>query len=232
MAATDQRRTVLELVNEVLKKQFLNTVTALTDTKQSGVLLQLLNEVVADANDHGDWQEMFAEVVVSASPAQFNYGLGLDSPVQNILEISVSGQPAPLLYQDIREMRRLIRVGTTGTPRHFTLIGTDSQENPKFEVSPIPSTAAASAAFTVLYYKKPAMFTTSDAAVTPDFPANMLIQGLYAMAILHENGGERTREFDAEFTKYEKIRGQALNRYTVDTGNEIYFVPDSQPGVR
>jgi hypothetical protein len=150
-----------------------------------------------------------------------------------VLEISVSGQPAPLLYQDIREMRRLIRVGTQGTPRHFTLIGTDTQENPKFEVSPIPSSAGGSAEnFTVLYYKKPAMFTTADAAVTPDFPANMLIQGLYAMAILHENGGERTREFDSEFARYEEIRNQALNRYTVDTGNEIYFVPDYQPGVR
>ena len=225
MASTDTRRTQLQLVNAVLRRLHLNAVSATTDTKLATILVDKLNEVIADVADFGDWQEMYAETTVSCSANQGTYGLGLDSPIQSVLEVVVSGEIAPLLQQEVREILRLQRLNQSGLPRHFALVGTDSQENPQFRVSPIPSTAEASANFTISYYKKPAMLTTSDDATTPDFPANVLIQGLYAAAVLHENGGEPSQEFQAEQAKYERLRQQALNRYNADTGTDVFFTP-------
>lgn len=232
MPSTDVRQTILQVINSVLRKLHVNTVSATTDTKLSQVLLQHLNEVIADVNDSGDWLEFYDETVVTAVSGQSEYGLGLTEPIKSIIEIAFSGQTSSLYYQDLREMTRLLRVGTTGVPRHFSLFGMDSQENPQFRISPIPGSSEDGEGMRVHYYTKPKLYDTSDDAVTPDLPANLLIQGLYAKALLYENGGEPTQEFQAEMQMYERLKQQALNRYTTDTGTDVYFVPDQYPGVR
>jgi hypothetical protein len=229
MAASDVRQTIVQIVNAVLRKLFLNTVTNTTDTKQSTLMVQFLNEVVVDINDSGDWQEFLTAVQVSAVSGQHTYELGLTSPIKSILEIAVSGQIQSLYYTDIRDINRLVRVSSEGTPRWFSLFGLDSQENPKFKVSPIPGSNEDGQRFTIHYYEKPRLYTTSDDAVSPDLPANLLIQGLYAKTLLHEAGGEPTQEYQAEFQLYERLKQQAFNRYNVDTGTDIFFVPDRYP---
>ncbi len=203
-----------------------------TDTKLATVMVQFLNEVIADISDFGDWQEFYNETVVTAVSGQSEYELGLTSPIKSILEIAVSGQIAPLYFTDVRDMNRLIRVNTVGVPRWFSLVGTDSQENPKFRVSPIPGSREDGEGMRVYYYDKPKLYSTSDDAVTPDLPANLLIQGLYAKALLFENGGEPTTEFQAEMQLYERLKQQALNRYNTDTGTDIFFTPDPFPGLK
>lgn len=233
MASTDVRQTILQIVNAVLRKLFLNTVSATTSTKQSTLMVQFLNEVVTDVSDSGDWQEMLSAIYVSAVSGQSEYAFGISAPMKSVLEIVLSGQVQSLYYTDIRDINRLIRTSTTGVPRWFTLFGTDGQENPRFKVSPIPSSQEDGERFQVHYYKKPRLYDTSDDAEIPDFPANLLIQGLYAAMLLHENGGEPTQEFAAEYQKYENLKQQALNRYTgPDTGTDLYFVPDRFPGPR
>ena len=232
MASTDVRNTILEIVNAVNRKLHVNTVVATTDTKLSTIFVQQLNEVITDISDSGDWLEFYNETVVTAVSGQSEYGLGLTSPIKSIIEIAVSSQTAPLYYQEIREINRLIRVGTTGVPRHYSLAGMDSQENPQFRISPIPGSSEDGQGMRVYYYEKPRLYTTSDDAQTPDLPANLLIQGLYMKALLYENGGEPSNEFLEEQKQYENLKQQALNRFTVDSGTDIFFTPDPSPGVR
>ena len=81
--------------------------------------------------------------------------------------------------------------------------------------------------FDIAYYKKPSLYITSDVSAVPAFPARMLIQGLYAKALLEENGGEPTREFQAAELAYLRMRGEALNRFNADTGTDLRVVPRS-----
>jgi len=232
MAASDVRQAVLSIINAVLRKLFLNTVSATTDTKMANLMVQKLNEIIDDIGDFGDWQSLYAETSV-AIPASgtSEYELGLTSPIQRILEISVSGQVSSLLYQEPRELLQMIRVGTVGVPRHFTLLGTDSQENPKFRVSPIPTSAQTTTHFKISYYSKHRMYTAgTDDAEIPDFNAVLLIQGLYAAMLLHENGGEQTNEYQTELARYERLKQQALNRYISDTGTDMFIQPNMQFG--
>ena len=100
---------------------------------------------------------------------------------------------------------------------------------PKFRVYPIPNSSTISNAttptFDIAYYKKPSLYLTSDVSAVPAFPARMLIQGLYAKALLEENGGEPTREFQAAELAYLRMRGEALNRFNADTGTDLRVVP-------
>ena len=97
MAASDVRLTNLQIVNAVLRKLFLNAVSATTQTKQATLMVQFLNEVIADISDSGDWQEMYAETVVSAVSGDSQYELGLNSPIKSILERCTGVSIPPLI---------------------------------------------------------------------------------------------------------------------------------------
>jgi hypothetical protein len=224
----DLRRTVLEVVNEVQRRVGLNTTSTLTATKHATVLLGLLNEVIDDMSDFGNWQEMYAEVVVTAISSTGEYSVNPQSGlVKNIYEVSFNNSVAPLENRDIQDIRRLQRLGSHGTPRQFGIVGVDqSSGNPKIRVHPIPGSNQDELLFNVAIYKKPPLYTTSDTTEEIEFPAATVIQGLYAKALLEENGGEPTPQFQAAFSLYERMKTEALNRYTADTGTDVYFVPN------
>lgn len=228
MALEDIRLYVIDIINEVRRKLSINTVSVLTGDKQSLVLLQYLNEVIAECADFGDWPELYKEVIVLASAATATYSLSTTYPIQSIFEVAFDSDPAPLEYREITYMRVLARAATNnGTPRQFTIKDTDSKGNPKITVHPTPTTAhqTSGKSFNIALYKKPELLTTNDIATRPEFAANLLIQGLYAYALLDENSGEHTSTSKAAFDLYYKIRQQSLNRYTSDTGTDVYFTP-------
>ena len=96
-----------------------------------------------------------------------------------------------------------------------------------FRVFPIPGSAQNNQNFLAAIYAKPPLYTTStaDSSALPVFPANIMIAGLYAKALLEENGGEPTQEYQAAFATYIAMRKEALNRYNADTGNDLFLVP-------
>ena len=67
--------------------------------------------------------------------------------------------------------------------------------------------------------------TTADSTATPAFPSRVLVQGVYAKALLEENGQEPTRQFEIAYQEYIRMQREALNRLTVDTGGDVQFVP-------
>lgn len=222
------RKTVIGIVNEVEKKLSMTPSTTLSSTQYSGVLLQLLNEVVADISDAGTWREMYAEVSVAASGNQKDYVVPASTGtyVQSLHEVYYTNRVSPLDLLPITDINRLTRTSATGTPNQYCITNVNASGNPTIRVHPVPSTAKASgAAFTVTYWKKPAVYVTADASVTVPYPANVVINGLHAAALLEENGGEVTNEYQAQAARYERAKNEALNRFDSDTTDRVSFRP-------
>lgn len=222
---TGLRDTALNIVNRVRRKLGYNAVTDFS-SKNAQMLLEMLNEVVSEVSDDGDWPEMFREVLVTAQSSVGEYEVAVSGLVQNVYEIGFQNQIAPLEPRDIKDLRLWQRLGNTGEPRQFAIVGVDaSSGNPKFRVHPIPGASQAGETFDIAYYQKPEALTTAQGSVTVPFPAELLFKGLYAKALLEENGGERSAEYQTAYTEYIKDRRETLRRFTADTGSDIYIIP-------
>lgn len=221
MAVSDINKSLVDIVNEVQRKLGLNSTTTLVETKLATVLLDLLNDVLDEVSDSGDWPQMFREITVTSQSSVGTYEIAASSNVKNVYEAAFDGNIAPLNVVTIEDMRRLQRLGNYGTPRHIAIIEV-SGVNVKFRVAPVPTTAAG---FDIAYYKKPQLFVTSDLSAVPSFPSRVLVQGLYAKALLEENGGEPSGEYQTAYAEYLRMRREALNRLTADTGTDVYMVP-------
>lgn len=225
MALQDVKNSAVGIINEVMRKLGLKTVTNLNDTKFASVLTDFLNDIIDEVSDYGDWQEMFRETTVQSISSIGQYEIPVSGNVKNILEVSWDHEISPLEVVSIEDILRLQRVRTFGgSPRNYAVVGV-SGNNPIIRISSIPTTAAP---LVVAYYKKPAVIVaaTANNSAMPAFPARMLVQGVYAKALLEENGGQPTTEYQVAYTEYQRMRNETLNRFTYDTGpSEIRFVP-------
>lgn len=220
---TGLRETVLSIVNRVERKLGMNVSATLTATSMSRVLLDMLNEVMDEISDSGDWQEMIQEVTVASQSSVGAYEVAVSGLVKRIHEISWNNDVAPLYPVDIADIRLFQRTNTYGSPRQFAIFGVNaSSGNPLFRVHPVPTTAAA---FSCLVFVKPSLYTTSSGSSIVPFPSNVAVQGLYAKALLFENGGERTAEFQTAYVEYQRMKKEAMARFNSDTGNDVSFVP-------
>lgn len=232
MALTDVRSDVITIINEVQRKLGVNAQTSLTGTKLTTMLLDFLNDVIDEVSDLGRWQQMFREVKITAQASVGEYKIKVSADVQNIAEIVWGDDVASLEVRTIEDIRRLQRLSSYGTPRQFMITGM-SGTAPKFRIYPIPTQAtinaeaSAGGVFDIWYYKKPRMFTavTADASAIPAFPARMLIQGTYAKALLEENGGEPSPQYQTAYSEYLRMRQEALNRFNADVGTDTYVTP-------
>lgn len=226
MASTDVRKDVIGIINEVERKLGVKESSTLTDRSFTKVLLDFLNDTVDEVSDFGDWPQMFREIDVTAATSGSSYAVAVSSNVKNIHEIHFQGQVAPLDQRSISEIRVLQKTSGAGEPRQFCIVDT-SATDPKFRVYPIPGTNENGKVFDVAYYKKPRLYTTAsaDSSATPAFPSRMLVQGVYAKALLEENGQEPTRQFEIAYQEYIRMRKEAYNRLTVDTGSEFRVNP-------
>ena len=219
MAATDQRSTTLDIINEVRRLVGLNTISTLTADKQARIALRLLNSVQAELSNAGDWHEMLASARVTAVVSTREYSIGVNHPVKNVYELSFSGQRQALEPIDLSEYKRYERGGGVGPPRFFTSKGVDNQSNPKLAVHPQPGSAESGNFFGVLYFKKPPLLTTEDADTELLFPADLLISGLYAKCLEEEAGGLVTRESIMATQDFKTQLQENLNRFNADSGS-------------
>jgi|TARA_R110002020_G_scaffold84472_1_gene209223 hypothetical protein len=231
MALSDVRQTHLKLVNRVQAKLGLTETAGLATNKHAELLLDMLNEVIEDCSNFGDWQQFFREITVTAQSSVGTYEVAVSSEVKNIQEIAWTSSASPLEVRSIQDLRRLQRTGSgggAGEPRQFAIVGV-SGTNPLFRVYPTPASAqeTLNGSFDIAYYKKPRLLvtTTADSTAITAFPANLLFQGLYAKAMLEQNGGEETGEYRTEYASYLNLRQEALNRFNSDTGTDVYFSP-------
>lgn len=222
MTVTDIRQTVIQVINQVQRLIGVNPTSTLTETKGATLYLRLLNEIVAECADAGNWLELYKTHTVTAQSSVSQYTIDASALVHHVYEIRWHTDHSPLEVKDIQTINRLLAKPSYGTPRQFALTGVDTTGQPKFSVYQVPTTART---FTVYFYEKPPLYTTSDSAVVLDLPANLMIAGLHAKVLLEENGGEPTRQWEAAYKNYLSLRGQALNRWNSDTGTDVYFRP-------
>lgn len=219
------RLTVLGIINEVERLLNVKVSSTLTERKLTQVLLRFLNETVDECADFGRWQELYDEVLVTASSSVSQYTVAVSGLVANIEEISFQGETQALIVKDRQDIRRLQRLASYGIPRQYAVIDVNVSGYPIFRPYPIPGSNQNNKTFRVHYYIKPPLYTTSDGSTTPVFPANVLIKGTYAKALLDENGGEPTNQYQVAYAEYTRMRKEALNRFTGDTGMDTHFRP-------
>lgn len=227
MALSDIRSTVITIVNAVERKMSISVSSSLAATDYTPVLLQLLNEVADDLADSGDWNELRQTITVSASSSTATYAIpGSGAIIQHISEIAFTGRIAGLQPVTFETVKMLRRASAFGMPNQWAIVEVNSSGDPVIEVTPVPTTAEASGAvFTAYTITKPRIWVAGDESVVPPFPAQVMINGLHAKALLEENGGEQTKEWQVVQAQYERGKVEARSRYTTDTSTTVRFVP-------
>lgn len=229
MAATDIRKTILGIVNEAREKFALDTVSTLYADKESKLMTELLNDVIDEVSDYGNWKEMLrTEILVTASSSVFDYTIETSALVKDIHEIAFDTDISPMWLTTVDDILRLNRSGGFSRPRQWAIIGVDSYANPQIRVFPTPGTNENNKVFKVAYYKKPRLYSysvTADASAVPEFPAKPLIAGLIAAKCLEESGGTPTQQYTMYRGEFEKKLKESYNRFNADTGSNTYFTP-------
>jgi len=234
----DPRMDMGEILNQVRTRIGLNETiktTAAASDKFGKLAQGLLNEVLQEISNAGDWQETFTAtrqpLVVSAT----NYGLSAlhsnpSRQCKNIYEIAISGTRQPLGYKKLSELMAYQRGGTCGEPRFWTVRGVDEQMNPRWEVWPTPATAEATKEFIVSYFMRPPTYALTHlsgssvksrvvvSAAVP-FDCQLVLNGLYSRCLEEEAGGGASRESTACYRTYVQQMQEELNRYNADSGN-------------
>lgn len=225
MGIGDIRYTVLEVVNEVQRKLGLNT-SSLGGNKLAIQLVDFINDVCDDLSDFGNWQELVVSANVTASAGVRDYSIVTSANVKNIGDIYFSQRTGPLRHVTIEEMRLLTQVsGVQGMPSQYTIFGTDSNGNPTLRFRPTPGAAQNNGLFSIVYYQRCPQYTTSDASTLIPFPGNVVVQGVYALAILNESAGSPTDKYSNVQNIYLSQRKEALNRFNSDSGWNTSFRP-------
>lgn len=225
MGIGDIRYTVLQVVQEVFRKLGLDTPASLTTNKLTIQMVDYINDVVNDLSDFGNWQEMFVSANISAVSGQRDYSINTSANVKNIGDLFFSNKIGPMRFVTDHAMRIMTRTTIVGQPTQFTTYGTDSNGNPIIRVRPTPGSSEDGATFSLTYYVRPPLYTTSDASTVVPFPARVLVLGTLAQQILNESGGAPTDRYTKTYTEYLQARKEALNRFNGDTGYEIDFTP-------
>lgn len=227
MALTDIRATALEIINETRRKLKLQPVASFTADSYAAVMLPYLNDVISEVSDYGNWQESLVEFNVTAQSSVADYSVPTSAInlVQNIHEIVFNEQPGEMRKVDLDTIRRLNRTRSFGIPQQWAIVGTDSNANPVFRVSPIPTSSQQGQLFNLLAYTKPAFIATAQTSAIPVFAADLLVQGLLCKMILDESDGEPTTRYQQEYQNYEDMLDQTYNRFNGDMGSTIYFRP-------
>lgn len=230
MAITDIRYTVLQTVNEVLQKLGLDTVTILNANKISKELVAHINDVVSNLSDFGNWMEQLVTANVTAQVSVMDYSIQTSEVIKNIGDIYIAGRRGPLNSLDLDTMRVMTRVTAYGQPSQFCIFGTDSNGNPLIRVRPIPDQSVDGSLFSILYYVKPPIYTTSDASTLIPFPARVVVLGTLAAYTLRESGGAQSDMYTSYYTQYVDARRSNLNRFNSNTGWDVNFSPGRTGG--
>jgi hypothetical protein len=221
----DVRYTVLQVVNEVQRKLGLGQTGSLGANQLSIEMVDFINDVCNDLSDFGNWQETLVTSNVTCVSGQVDYSINTSANIKNIEDIYFSQRRGSLRNITIDEMRVFTTVTITGTPTQFTIFGTDSNGNPLVRVRPTPAQSEDGGIFSVLYYVRTPLYTTSDASTVIPFPARVVVLGVLARVLLNESSGAPTDRYTATFQDYVNARKEALNRFNGDTGWNVSFTP-------
>ena len=221
MPVAQVRLTALEILNRVRLKQGLLGVANFESDSHTNLLMNLLNEVIEEITDAGDWPQLIRQqdVTITSSVTRYTF-TPTSGNVKNIYDIGYANRSYPLQWISIEEMRQLRRGSraSTGAPIFACIMGM-SGSDPYFDVHPMPITADVTT-MDVTYYKMPRLTVTADSTsgYVPVWPGSLLVQGLFAKALLDENDGVQTPEYQGAYQEFRRMLEEVYNRLTADTG--------------
>ena len=226
MAESNIRKNILGIVNEARKKFAVASAASLTSDSESELMVEILNDVIDEVSDYGDWKEAIREIQVTASSSVSDYVFETSALVKNIHEVTFDTDISPMWLTTFDDILRLGRINSYSRPRQWAIVGVDtSSANPIVRVFPTPGTNQNNKVFKVTYYQKPRLYTTSDASAVPVFPAKVLVAGLVAKKCLEESGGQSTQQYVGYLADYQNKLKEAYNRFNSDSGSDSYFRP-------
>lgn len=225
MASTDIRKNILQIINEAQQKFAVDQVSSLTSNSETELMLTLLNDVIDEVSDYGDWKEMIREVEVVASSSVADYSIETSALVKNIHECVFDTDISPMWLTTFDDILRLNRIKSYSRPRQWAVIGVDEFANPKIRVFPIPGSNENNKTFKITYFEKPKLYQTSDSLTVPSFPSRVLVAGLVAKKCLEESGGQPTQQYAAYYQDFLTKLKESYNRFHADSGSDTYFRP-------
>ena len=225
--------TVLEIINEVNLRMKVRTVSVTTANTYTKTLVSLLNDIIEDLCDFGEWNELQASAAFAMISGQGSYSMAVTANVtakrfvHSVQEVRVSGRIPPLEpIADKNEGRMNSRTNSMGTPSRYWLDGTDPLGNPIVWVFPRPgSTQGGNNGYVKFQVLPPKYVPGTDDAVVAPFPGRVLVAGLVAAAVLDESGGAETQQYKTAQTRYMTLRNGALGRQTAKTGEFLNISP-------
>jgi len=232
MPVTDQRMSVLGIINEVRKKVKLNAVTTVDGDSDSVIKLGYLNDIVSMVSDYGNWQESLRTITVTAQSSVAAYSLSSAAftqlgitVIQNVHSVFYEGYTSEMRLIELDQMRRLQRLPNYGFPTQWCVNGVDDDGNPIISVAPIPVSAQQGGIMTVNLYEKEPFYTTADGATVVPYPGKLIVQGLLTATILDESDGEPTQRYQMNQAIFDNMLNETYNRYNGDSGSTIFFRP-------
>lgn len=223
--------TILQIVNEVCGRMNVRTVSSTSQNSFTVNLIALLNDIVDDLLDFGNWNELRASAQFTLVSGQARYAAATTALttanwfIHSVSEVRVSGRVPPLEpVADVNEGRMLLRTRSYGQPSRFFVEGQDSLGNPMFNLFPIPGSQSAGNTAFVQYQVQPPRYEpgVDDAVVVP-FPGRVVVSGLLAAAILDESGGAETQQYRSQIQRYLVLKNNAIGRQTAKTGEYVQF---------
>lgn len=225
MSISDLKYTVLQVVNEVQRRLSLTQTANLTANTFARKCLDFVNDTVNDISDFGNWMETLATAKVTAVSGQRDYQIQTSAVVKNVGDVYIDSRRGPLRFIDTQDMRILTRTTSIGQPSQCSIFGVDSNGNPNIRMRPTPGANEAGSLFSILYYIKPPLYTTSDSSTIIPFPAKVVVLGTLARACLDESAGSPTNQYEQYWNDYLSMRKESLNRYNSDTGYDVQYAP-------
>jgi hypothetical protein len=190
--------TYKELINEVLVRLREETVAsdwsgAINDSSTINDYQKVIGSLVNDAKrsieSYHDWLVLRETVNVStvASTKNYNLSSGQEFKVLDVVNNSTGNQLAQVTRTYLNSI--MYPTDPTGEPNYYGFNGSDSSNNLKVDLSPIP-TEAQTISFDIVKYQD----TLTSATTAVKIPHQPIILGAYARAIAErgEDGGTQS----------------------------------------
>ena len=190
--------TYKELINEVLVRLreetvasdwsgAINNSSSVNDYQK--VIGSLVNDAKRSVESYHDWLVLRETVDVSTVAATKNYNLssGQEFKVLDVVNNSTGNQLAQVSRTYLNSI--MYPTDPTGEPNYYGFNGSDSSNNLKVDLSPIP-TEAQTISFDIVKYQD----TLTSATTVVKLPHQPIILGAYARAIAErgEDGGTQS----------------------------------------
>jgi hypothetical protein len=190
--------TYKELINEVLVRLREETVDsdwsgAINDSSTINdyqkVIGSLINDAKRSIESYHDWLVLRETVNVStvASTKNYNLSSGQEFKVLDVVNNSTGNQLAQVTRTYLNSI--MYPTDPTGEPNYYGFNGSDTSNNLKVDLSPIP-TEAQTISFDIVKYQD----TLTSATTVVKIPSQPIILGAYARAIAErgEDGGTQS----------------------------------------